>query len=232
ARWAAGRDARRPAARHPALSLAGLRPHPTYCTQRGSSPPRGVPRPTSASAAGPCAARHAARCSASATTAASPLAAGLQTRNASRGDIFIEQLRGHFRWTATPQPDALPSRSLTGRPSGGLHGSSRDARPPPSPDYSRTVKEKSHRVARRCYRSGVWTLRGTQTRRLDGHRLYSPADLPLPWEFATGHRRVRHSAREFGWRRDAPESRGSRAGADDATRRVPGGSAPAGKSAA
>src|SRR5437867_6352657 len=104
ARWAAGRDARRPAARHPALSLAGLRPHPPYCPQPRSSPPRGGPRPTSATAAGPCAARHAPRCSANATTAASPLAAGLQTRNAavpshqgvtfslnSYGDIFTGQ---------------------------------------------------------------------------------------------------------------------------------------------
>src|SRR5881296_3584720 len=104
ARWAPGRDARRPAARHAALSLAGLRPHPTYCPQRGSSPPRGVPRRSSATAAGACAARHAPRCSAHATTAASPLAACLQTRNAavpshqgvtfslnSYGDIFTGQ---------------------------------------------------------------------------------------------------------------------------------------------
>src|SRR5207247_9207306 len=88
----------------PALSPTGLRPNPTYCTHRGSSPPRGVPRPTSATAAGPCAARHAPRCSANATTAASPLAAGLQTRNVavpshqgvtfslnSYGDIFTGQ---------------------------------------------------------------------------------------------------------------------------------------------
>src|SRR5437867_5402673 len=130
ARWAAGRDARRPAARHAALSLAGLRPHPTYCTQRGSSPPRGVPRPTSATAAGPCAARHAPRCSTNATTAASPLAAGLQTRNAavpshqgvtfslnSYGDIFTGQ-RHIARPSAPPYIGAaapgtpVPSGSL------------------------------------------------------------------------------------------------------------------------
>src|SRR5207247_8337150 len=32
-------------------------------------------------------------------------------------------------------------------------------------DYSRTMKEKRHRVSRRCYRSGVDALLGTQTRR-------------------------------------------------------------------
>src|SRR5205823_10307080 len=82
---------------------------PPVLHQRGSSPPRGVPRPTSATAAGPCAARHAPRCSANATTAASPLAAGLQTRNAaipshqgvtfsldSYGDIFTGQRHGYL----------------------------------------------------------------------------------------------------------------------------------------
>src|SRR6266849_682479 len=50
-----------------------------------------------------------------------------------------------------------------------------------SPDYSRTMKEKSHRATRRCYRSGVEALRGTQTRRLDGHSLYS-AQHPPVWQ--------------------------------------------------
>src|SRR5262245_6454435 len=31
------------------------------------------------------------------------------------------------------------------------------------------MKEKSHRVSRRCYRSGVQALRGTHARRLDGY---------------------------------------------------------------
>src|SRR5258705_539623 len=46
-------------------------------------------------------------------------------------------------------------------------------------NYSRTMKDKSHRATRRCYRSGVWTLRGTQTRRLDGHSLYSASHDPI-----------------------------------------------------
>ena len=33
----------------------------------------------------------------------------------------------------------------------------------PSPENSRAMKEKSHRAPRRRYRSGVWTLHGTQT---------------------------------------------------------------------
>src|SRR3989442_14812899 len=50
---------------------------------------------------------------------------------------------------------------------------------PLSLDYSRTMKEKSHRVSRRCYRSGVDALRGTQTRRLDGHTLYSASHIQI-----------------------------------------------------
>src|SRR5256712_12672517 len=46
-------------------------------------------------------------------------------------------------------------------------------------DYSQTMKEKSHRVSRRCYRSGVDALRGTQTRRLDGHTLYSASHVQI-----------------------------------------------------
>src|SRR3989441_234487 len=47
-----------------------------------------------------------------------------------------------------------------------------------SPENSRAMKEKSHRATRRCYRSGVWTLHGTQTRRLDGpiHKLLRVRD--------------------------------------------------------
>src|SRR2546427_105282 len=45
-----------------------------------------------------------------------------------------------------------------------------------SPENSRAMKEKSHRATRRCYRSGVWTLHGTQTRRLDGHNLLLDRD--------------------------------------------------------
>src|SRR5713101_2198450 len=45
-------------------------------------------------------------------------------------------------------------------------------------DYSRTMRQKSHRATRRCYRSGVDALRGTHTRRLDGHSLYTASHLP------------------------------------------------------
>src|SRR5207249_2658813 len=65
-------------------------------------------------------------------------------------------------------------------------------------NYSRTMKDKSHRATRRCYRSGVWTLRGTQTRRLDGHSLYSASHVPIRAERQAGRRRVRHPRRQLG----------------------------------
>src|SRR3989475_4180932 len=63
----------------------------------------------------------------------------------------------------------------------------------------RTMKEKSHRVSRRCYRSGVDALRGTQTRRLDGHTLYSASHLQIRAERQAAGRRLRHAARELRW---------------------------------
>src|SRR6266702_446603 len=33
----------------------------------------------------------------------------------------------------------------------------------PSPDYSRTMRQESHRVSPACYRSGVWSLTGPQS---------------------------------------------------------------------
>src|SRR2546425_13090598 len=59
-----------------------------------------------------------------------------------------------------------------------------------SPENSRAMKEKSHRAPRRCYRSGVWTLHGTQTWRLDGHSLYSAPRLPGPRDFEADHRHI------------------------------------------
>src|SRR5438445_310439 len=67
------------------------------------------------------------------------------------------------------------------------------------------MKEKSHRAPRRCYRSGVWTLRGTQTRRLDGHSLYSAQRPAGPRDFEADHRPVRPAAGQFRRRRPAAE---------------------------
>src|SRR3989449_6318132 len=53
------------------------------------------------------------------------------------------------------------------------------------------MKDKSHRATRRCYRSGVWTLRGTQARRPEGHSLYSASHVPIRAERQAGRRRVR-----------------------------------------
>ena len=67
------------------------------------------------------------------------------------------------------------------------------------------MKEKSHRAKRRCYRSGVWTLRGTHTRRLDGHSLYSAQRAQGPRDFQADHRAVRSAPRQLRWRRDSDQ---------------------------
>src|SRR5438093_5870486 len=74
-----------------------------------------------------------------------------------------------------------------------------------SPENSRAMKEKSHRAPRRCYRSGVWTLHGTQTWRLDGHSLYSAQRPAGPRDFEADHRPVRPAAGQFRRRRPAAE---------------------------
>src|SRR5438094_3406396 len=74
-----------------------------------------------------------------------------------------------------------------------------------SPENSRTMKEKSHRAKRRCYRSGVWTLRGTHTRRLDGHSLYNAQRAQGPRDFQADHRAVRSAPRQLRWRRDSDQ---------------------------
>src|SRR5207245_413793 len=68
------------------------------------------------------------------------------------------------------------------------------------------MKEKSHRAPRRCYRSGVWTLNGTQTWRLDGHSLYSAPRLPGPRDFEADHRHIRPAAGQFRRRRHSAEA--------------------------
>src|SRR5437867_3120028 len=91
------------------------------------------------------------------------------------------------------------------------------------------MKEKSHRVSRRCYRSGVWSLRGTQTRRLDGHSLYSASHVPIRAERQAGGRGVRHSGRQLGRWSDPAEGHRHSLGADQAFGGVPGRRAPAGE---
>src|SRR5262249_5744881 len=59
-------------------------------------------------------------------------------------------------------------------------------------DYSRRVKEKGHRVSRRCYRSGVEAFLYTVLRRLDGHSLYSASHVPIRAEREADRGRVRH----------------------------------------
>src|SRR5438309_2485678 len=86
-----------------------------------------------------------------------------------------------------------------------------------SPENSRTMKEKSHRAARRCYESGVETLQGTQTRRLDGYSLYSAQRSPGPRDFEADHRPVRPAASQFRRRRRSAESVRRSARADVAT---------------
>src|SRR5436309_6746209 len=79
------------------------------------------------------------------------------------------------------------------------------------------MKEKSHRAARRCYESGVETLQGTLTRRLDGYSLYSAQRFPGPRDFEADHRPVRPAASQFPRRRHAAESGRRSARADVAT---------------
>src|SRR2546427_4502676 len=74
-----------------------------------------------------------------------------------------------------------------------------------SPENSRTMKEKSHRAKRRCYRSGVWTLRGTHTRRLDGHSLYNAQRAQAPRDFQADYRSVRSAPSQLRWRRDSDQ---------------------------
>ena len=88
-------------------------------------------------------------------------------------------------------------------------------------DNSRRMKEKSHRVSRRCYRSGVDALRGTHTRRLDGYRVYSASPARIRGAGQAGGGPLRHAARQFGrWRHPAEGDRHA-AWADQAPGRVP-----------
>jgi resolvase-like protein len=75
-----------------------------------------------------------------------------------------------------------------------------------SPENSRTVKEKSHRAPRRCYRSGVEASLRTIARRLDGHRLYTPVHVRIRVERQARRRRLRHARYQHG-RRGHPAER-------------------------
>jgi len=62
------------------------------------------------------------------------------------------------------------------------------------------MKEKSHRATRECYRSVVQALRGTQTRSLDGYRLYGASDLPGRGIREARGGSLRPAGRQFRWR--------------------------------
>ena len=96
-------------------------------------------------------------------------------------------------------------------------------------DNSRTMKEKSHRASRGCYRSGVGTLHGTRTRRLDGYRLYSASDLQRRRLRKGGRRPLRCALCQLRWRRGVAQGDRHPARADQAVGRLPGGRPPAGQ---
>src|SRR5213592_3032447 len=104
--------------------------------------------------------------------------------------------------------------------------------PKTSLDYSRTMKEKSHRVSRRCYRSGVDALRGTQTRRLDGHTLYSASHVQIRAERQAAGRRLRPAARQLRWWGDPAQGDRHPVRVDQAAGGVSRGRPPAGQGSA
>ena len=71
------------------------------------------------------------------------------------------------------------------------------------------MKENSHRVFEVCEKSGVETPSHTLARRLDGHRLYTPA--PVQIRQACGGP-VRYRARQLGWRDGPAQGRRSATG--------------------
>src|SRR5439155_193404 len=88
-------------------------------------------------------------------------------------------------------------------------------------ENSRKMKEKSHRAPRECYRSVVQALRGTQTRRLDGYRLYSASDLPGRGVREARGGSLRPAGCQFRWRLGAVQGPGHRVGTDPAVGRLP-----------
>src|SRR5207245_185582 len=94
------------------------------------------------------------------------------------------------------------------------------------------MKEKSHRVSRRCYRSGVDALRGTQPRRLDGHTLYSASYLQIRAERQAAGGRLRHAARQLRWWGAPAQGDRHPVGVDQAAGGVSRGRPPAGQGSA
>src|SRR6058998_2683274 len=94
------------------------------------------------------------------------------------------------------------------------------------------MKEKSHRAAQRCYRSGSETILRPKARRLDGYSLYTANHVRIRAESEAGRRDLRHAARQCGRRGGAAEEPGYPIAADQAVGGVRGGQAPAGQGAA
>src|SRR2546428_483491 len=61
------------------------------------------------------------------------------------------------------------------------------------------MKEKSHRVSRRCYRSGVEAFLCTVERRLDGYRVYNPGHVQVRPEKQARRGHLRPAARQLRW---------------------------------
>src|SRR6266567_8024154 len=99
--------------------------------------------------------------------------------------MFVTWMLAATFWAAGGEPESSPFPGESPSPISSLTlrlttaKIERTERRASNLDYSRTMKEKSHRVSRRCYRSGVDALRGTRTGRLDGHSLYSASHVPI-----------------------------------------------------
>src|SRR5712692_4970389 len=102
----------------------------------------------------------------------------------------------------------------------------------PSLENSRKMKEKSHRAARRCYRSGSETFLRPNARRLDGYRLYTASHVWIRAQSEADRGRLRHAARQFGRRGGAAEESRYPVAGDEAFGGLRGGWAPAGQGAA
>src|SRR5206468_4985582 len=96
-------------------------------------------------------------------------------------------------------------------------------------ENSRKMKKKSHRVSRRCYRSGSETFLSPNARRLDGYSLYTANHVRIRAESEAGCRDLRPAARQSGRRGGAAEEPGYPVAADQAVGGVPGGRSPAGQ---
>src|SRR5256886_3131196 len=103
---------------------------------------------------------------------------------------------------------------------------------PVSLENSRKMKEKSHRVSRRCYRSGVEAVLCTVERRLDGYRLYTSGDVQVRPEKQARRRRVRPAARQLRRWGDPAQRDRHPARVDQASGGVSRGRPPAGQDSA